>query len=496
MGAGKPIATAGKAKDAAADARGGGGRAIPLVLALDTNKDGAIAADEIAGAARSLATLDRNGDGQLTMDEIAPAFGRGGGGRRPNIAGRNHDDTFSPRLCRLAARGVRTVAAARAGDQIYTFHYEQVLGTSFELKVVAPSAAIAARAEAAAMEEIARNARILSSYDPDSEFSRWFQTRGVPTRVSPELFDVLSLFDRWRVQSSGALEPAAEAATRLWKAAAGQHRIPADAELTAVVRQVRQTHWTLNPADRTATHLTDVPLALNSFTKSFIVERAAGAAMSAGGARAVVVNIGGDLVVRGDWTEPVQIANPISDAENGTPLATLAIANRAVATSGGYRRGVDIDGHHYSHIVDPRTAQPAGHILSATVTAPDAVTAGALATAFCVLSPQESRAIAAAIPGVEFTLVERDGGSGHQRGVAHARGSRRTARAPGRDAGGVRGGTGRLDPAFELAVNIELARFDGFGAAGRTSRSGSKTRIGSRCARWRSGSRSRAGSRI
>ena len=103
-----------------------------------------------------------------------------------------------------------------------------------------------------------------------------------------------------------------------------------------------------------------MPLALNSFTKGFIVERAAGAAMSAGGARAVVVNIGGDLVVRGDWTEPVRVANPISDAENATPLATIAIANRAVATSGGYRRGVDIDGHHYSHIVDPRTARRRG----------------------------------------------------------------------------------------------------------------------------------------
>jgi hypothetical protein len=43
----------------------------------------AIAADEITGAVRSLATLDRNGDGQLTMDEIAPSFGRGGTYRRP-----------------------------------------------------------------------------------------------------------------------------------------------------------------------------------------------------------------------------------------------------------------------------------------------------------------------------------------------------------------------------------------------------------------------------
>ena len=62
-----------------------GRRGDPLVLALDTNKDGAIAADEVAGAVRSLAMLDGNGDGQLTMDEVAPAFSRGGGGggRRP-----------------------------------------------------------------------------------------------------------------------------------------------------------------------------------------------------------------------------------------------------------------------------------------------------------------------------------------------------------------------------------------------------------------------------
>jgi len=134
----------------------------------------------------------------------------------------------------LAVSGL--IAAVRGSDLVYTFHHEQVLGTSFELKVVAPSAAIAARAEAAAIDEIARNARILSSYDPDSEFSRWFRTRGVPTQISPELFDVLSLFDRWRARSSGALDPAAEAATRLWKTAAAQHRIPADAGLALLHR--------------------------------------------------------------------------------------------------------------------------------------------------------------------------------------------------------------------------------------------------------------------
>ena len=43
-----------------------------LVLALDTNHDGVISADEIANAATSLLTLDQNGDGQLSSDELRP----------------------------------------------------------------------------------------------------------------------------------------------------------------------------------------------------------------------------------------------------------------------------------------------------------------------------------------------------------------------------------------------------------------------------------------
>ena len=44
----------------------------PLVRALDADRDGEISAEEIANAAKALATLDQNGDGKLTRDEIAP----------------------------------------------------------------------------------------------------------------------------------------------------------------------------------------------------------------------------------------------------------------------------------------------------------------------------------------------------------------------------------------------------------------------------------------
>src|SRR5262245_64265240 len=100
----------------------------------------------------------------------------------------------------------------------------------------------------------------------------------------------------------------------------------------------------------------------------------------------LVINIGGDLVARGELAEDVRIADPKADAENDEPLARISIRNRAVATSGDYRRGVEINGRWYSHIVDPRTALPVDHVISATVVAPQAAAAGDMAKDFCVLT--------------------------------------------------------------------------------------------------------------
>jgi hypothetical protein len=66
--------------------------------------------------------------------------------------------------------------------------------------------------------------------------------------------------------------------TRAWSAAARQGRTPTGDELARAVSAVSQPNWRLNPATRTATHLSDTPLAMNSFVKSYIMDRAVDAA--------------------------------------------------------------------------------------------------------------------------------------------------------------------------------------------------------------------------
>jgi thiamine biosynthesis lipoprotein ApbE len=363
----------------------------------------------------------------------------------------------------FAALIVLTLSLSSAGDlsiahreALYTFNYENVLGTSLELKIGARSLEQAEIAESAARAEIAREAKILSAWDDSSEFSRWFETSGQPVHVSREFFEVLGLFDQWRTRTNGVLDAAAEVITRVWKAGEKEGRVPSRDDLAAAVSSVRRPHWKLDATNQTATHISDTPLALNSFAKSYIVGHAADVALASDGIRSVVVNIGGDLVVRGALTEPVDIADPKSDAENSVPLATLLIHDRAVATSGNYRRGVEIGGLHYSHIVDPRTGMPVEEIVSSTVVAPNAADAGALATALSVLTTVEGRRLAASVPGAEFLLVTKDGERVMSPGwlalVSAAQPPVRFFLAAATD-------TPAWDRGFELTIGVELPPF-------------------------------------
>ncbi len=276
--------------------------------------------------------------------------------------------------------------------KIFVSDYENVLGTSMEIKIITDNEQLAGKAENAALTEIDRLNKILSGYDASSEFSQWMKTANVPVHISAELFEVLSLFEQWRIKTHGALDASAEAIGKLWRNAAKENRTPSAEEIKEVKNTIQQQHYELNALEKTATHKTNTALMLNSFTKSYILNKAAAAAMEVSGVAGVVVNIGGDILIKGDHTEQVWIADPKADAENDLPVAQIQVANKTVATSGNYRRGMMIDGKWYSHIVDPRTGYPSGNIISATVIADNATDAGALATALNVVNADEAAA--------------------------------------------------------------------------------------------------------
>jgi FAD:protein FMN transferase len=355
--------------------------------------------------------------------------------------------------------------AAQQETGIWTFHHEHVLGTSLELSVRAATLADAERAEAAVLAAFDQDEARLSTWRGDSEVSRWAKTRFEPVRVSPELFDVLAAFDTWRQRTGGALDASVEAATRLWTSTTAEGRMPSDGEIAVAVEAMQQPHWVLDRQHSTATRVSDVPLALASFTKSYISSRAADAALRAG-ATGIMLNVGGDMIVRGNLTQVVAVADPRAASENAASLEHVVVHDRAVATSGSYRRGFELaaatrtQAPQFSHLIDPRTALPASHVLSSTVIARDAVTAGALATAFSILPVEESRKLAASTPDVQYMLVLAGGEQVRSENWPQTPGFRPAvfARTPSAAAAAA----GLWDTAYELSIDLTLPRIGDF----------------------------------
>ncbi len=104
------------------------------------------------------------------------------------------------------------------------------------------------------------------------------------------------------------------------------------------------------------------------------------------GAAGVLVNVGGDLRVRGtppagdEWT--VAVEDP---ADGARELARFGLTSGAVATSSRLRRRWHAGDRDVHHLIDPTTGSAAqSDVTTVTVVAADAWWAEALATALCV----------------------------------------------------------------------------------------------------------------
>jgi len=293
--------------------------------------------------------------------------------------------------------------------QRFAFHQENVLGTALELQVETVFREVAEATEERVLAEIDRLERVFSSYNAQSELRRWQERRGEAVPVSGELWEVLTAAERWRKQSGGAFDPATEALTRLWREAATTGCLPGESTIAAVQEKMEGPLWELNEENRTAVCLTALPLTLNAIAKGYIADCACAVAFASPEVDSVVLNLGGDLRIRGRREVGVGVVDPARDAENAEPLSCVRVFEGAVATSGDGRRGFTIGGEWYSHVIDPRSGMPTDAIRSASVLAPDAMTADVLATIFSILSPTESVRLADSFPSVGCLLVARSG---------------------------------------------------------------------------------------
>jgi thiamine biosynthesis lipoprotein len=322
-----------------------------------------------------------------------------------------------PLFAPIAALTAKTTATD------HRFHYDHVLGTSLDLIVRTDTKGAAEHAESVVLAEIDRLSGILSTYSPLSEISRLDHSSG-PFFCSRELFEVLSAYGEWRERTGGAI--AIERGTQTLRLN--------DMQRTAVRRAELMSAG--EPAGS---------LDVNALGKAYIIDRAVALARrEVPGIDAILLNIGGDIVISGAARD-IGVADPAAPYDNGEPLTELRVGDAAIATSGLYARG--------RHIFDPRTGDRASTVASATVIARDAVTANALATAMCVVPVAEGLALVAATPGAHALVVMPDGRAVRTSGFAsfeRPRVVKTSARATTWPAG------------YELSMVLALRSGDGF----------------------------------
>jgi thiamine biosynthesis lipoprotein len=129
------------------------------------------------------------------------------------------------------------------------------------------------------------------------------------------------------------------------------------------------------------------------------------------------IEIGGELVVKGlnskgvNWH--IAINKPVEDSTcvNSEIQEVVELTNCGMATSGNYRNYYELDGKRYSHTIDPRSGYPVRHnLLSATIVAPDCMTADAWATACMVAGLDKAKEWIEAYDDLKGYLIYEENG--------------------------------------------------------------------------------------
>jgi thiamine biosynthesis lipoprotein len=263
---------------------------------------------------------------------------------------------------------------------------ELVMATIGQLKVVSADASAASDALQGAFDELRRIEALTSSYSDSSEVAQPARGLGEDTRA------ILATAEEVEAASGGAFSPRLGALLKVWgfPDATGIPDSAAVAEAAAAAREP------------------DALMDLGGVAKGYGVDQAADRLGEVGGC---LVNVGGDLAVRGARADGRGWLIGVQDPRDPSKLfLRLRVqGSMAVATSGDYQRYVEADGVRYHHILDPATGWPSRELRSVTVIAPTCALADAWATAAFVLGPEAGLRALEENPRLEGVLVAEDG---------------------------------------------------------------------------------------
>ncbi len=287
----------------------------------------------------------------------------------------------------------------------------KLMGSRFDITVVANDSIQASEYIDTAVAEISRIEKLISSWDDKSQTSEINRNAGIKAvKIDKELFDLIERAIGISKLTDGAFDISYASMDRIWKFDGSMTKMPSEEEIHASVEKVGYKNIVLDKENTTVfLKLEGMKIGFGAIGKGYAADKAKALLISKG-VPSGIINASGDMNTWGkqpngnEWK--VAIVNPL---DKNKVFALLPIKNGAVVTSGNYEKYVNFNGIRYTHIIDPRTGYPATGIISVTVFAPKAELADALATSVFVMGKETGLDRINQLPNIECIIIDDKG---------------------------------------------------------------------------------------
>lgn len=300
-------------------------------------------------------------------------------------------------------------AESVAQDTSYT-KVVKLMGSRFDLSVVAPNETEANSYINLAIEEITRIEKLISEWDTNSQTSAINRNAGIkPVKVDKELFELIKRSIQISKLTQGAFDISFASIDKVWKYDGSMQKLPTEAAIQKSVEKIGYQNIELNEAQQTVfLKLAGMKIGFGAIGKGYAADKAKQVLIEKG-VKAGIINASGDL---NSWgTQPngdlwkVGITNPLNKEK---VFSWLPIENSAVVTSGNYEKYVTLNGVRYTHIINPKTGYPVVGLNSVTIFSESAELADALATAVFVMGLESGMDFINQLNGIECIIIDAD----------------------------------------------------------------------------------------
>jgi thiamine biosynthesis lipoprotein len=286
-----------------------------------------------------------------------------------------------------------------------------LMGSQFQITVVASDSSTAQKNIDLAIEEIERIENLISEWRPHTQVSEINRNAGIkPIKVDKELFDLTKRALEYSKMSNGAFDISTAAMDRVWKFDGSMTEKPSKESIKKSIENVGYHSIILDSAQSTIYLAKEgMKIGFGSIGKGYAADKGRELLQSyevLGG----IVNASGDIATWG--TQPngkswrIGINNPFK--RHGI-AKVLKLKESALATSGSYEKYSEIDGVRYAHIINPKTGYPSTGLTSVTIYGPSAEFANALSTSIMVLGEKDGKKLAQKYPKYKFLFITDKG---------------------------------------------------------------------------------------